>query len=139
MTLTLHVKICGALLIALAALHPFFAKRFRWREELAGVSLLTRQVFWVHCLFIALVLVQFGILSIVFTDVLLQCTPLAKIVLGGFVIFWAVRLIAQHLVYSAELWRGHRFNTAMHVLFTALWTYLVAIYGAALWLQFNDS
>ena len=31
MTLALHLKICGVLLIALAAIHPYFARRFHWR------------------------------------------------------------------------------------------------------------
>lgn len=133
MTMTLHLKICGLLMIALAALHPFFAARFRWREELASVSLLTRQVFWVHSLFIVLVLVLFGTLSLAFSDTLLERTVLAKVVLAGLVIFWGTRFLVQHLIYSPALWRGHRLNTTMHIFFTALWTYLVVVYGAALW------
>jgi hypothetical protein len=139
MTLTLHLRICGVLLLLLAALHPALAKRFAWKEEMANVSLLTRQVFWVHCLFIVLILVQFGLLSLLFTEALLARTALAKVVLAGIVTFWVVRLLAQHFVYSAELWRGHRFNTAMHILFTLLWTYLTVVYGSALALQLQES
>ena len=136
MILELHLKICGLLLLGLAALHPSFAKRFHWKEELAGVSLFTRQVFWVHSLFIVLVLVIFGVLSLCFAGALLEPSALAKALLAAFVLFWGVRLFAQHFIYSPELWRHHRFNTVMHILFTALWTYLVAIYGMALWRQF---
>jgi uncharacterized membrane protein len=138
MILALHLKVCGALLIALAALHPAIAKKFQWKEELAGVSLLTRQIFWVHTLFIGLILVQFGVLSLAFTHALLERTFLARIVLGGLVMFWGVRLFAQHFIYSPKIWRGHRFNTTMHVLFTGLWTYFVLVYGAALWLQYRN-
>jgi hypothetical protein len=134
--LALHLKVSGALLIALAALHPALARRFRWKEELAEVSLLTRQVFWVHMLFIGLVLVQFGALSLCFTDSLVERSLLAKAVLGGFVIFWGLRLFAQHFIYSPGLWRGHPFHTSMHVFFTGLWAYLVWVYALALWRQF---
>ena len=137
MTLALHLKTCGALLIMLAVLHPAFAKRLRWKEELAGVPLLTRQIFWVHCLFIGIILLQFGVLSLAFSHALLERTLLAKVVLGGLVIFWSARLFAQHFIYSPQIWRGHRFNTVMHVVFTGLWTYLVAVYGAALWFQYK--
>jgi hypothetical protein len=137
MTLALHLKICGGLLILLAALHPAFARRFQWREELAVVSLFTRQVFWVHALFIALILVQFGIASLVFASALLERTVLARVVLAGFVIFWATRLFVQHFVYSPALWRGNRLHTAMHIVFTGFWAYLVAVYGSALWRQYN--
>ena len=138
MTLAWHLKICGLLLIGLAALHPAFARRFRWREELAGagVSLFTRQVFWVHSIFIALVLVQFGALSFCLAETLLERSLLAKAVLAGFVTFWGVRLFAQHFIYSPQLWRGHRLNTAMHVVFTVLWTYLMCVYALALGRQF---
>jgi hypothetical protein len=133
MNMTLHLKICGILMIGLAALHPLFALRFRWREELADVSLFTRQVFWVHSLFIVLVLLLFGLLSLAFSEALLERTMLARAVLAGFVTFWSLRWVAQHFIYSPALWRGHRLNTIMHVMFTALWTYLVVVYGTALW------
>ncbi|HEY6986908.1 MAG TPA: hypothetical protein VH369_00915 [Bryobacteraceae bacterium] len=35
-------------------------------------------------------------------------------------------------VYDSAIWRGHRFYTFMHVVFSMFWTYLVLIYGAAL-------
>src|SRR5271165_4855447 len=133
MNLNFHIKIVGALMIALAVAHVYFEKRFRWRQELERVSLFTRQVFYVHCFFICLVLVLFGMLSLFGTAALLQPTPLAKMVLAGLVIFWGARLFAQFFVYDAQLWRGNTFNTAMHVLFSLMWTYFVAVYGAALW------
>jgi hypothetical protein len=39
------------------------------------------------------------------------------------------RWCAQHFVYSPSLWRGRRFETAVHVLFTALWTWLTSVYA----------
>jgi hypothetical protein len=137
MTIMLHLKLCGVLLLLLAALHPLFARHFQWQKELAAVSLLTRQVFWVHTLFIGLILAQFGVLSLVFTSALIERTLLARVVLGGLVIFWSARLFAQHFIYSPRLWRGHRLHTAMHILFTGFWAYLAAVYGAALWRQYN--
>ena len=138
MTLAFHLKLCGALLIALAALHPAIAKRLRWKDDLAGVSLLTREVFWVHALFVVLILAQFGVISLVFTRALLEHTLLARVVLAGLVMFWGLRLFVQHFVYSPRIWRGHRFNTAMHIVFSGLWAYLVAVYSVALWFQCKD-
>ena len=137
MTLEFHLRICGALLIVLGLLHPAFAHRFQWKEELARVSLLTRQVFWVHTLFIVFILLQFGILSLVFAHVLVERSLLAKIMLAGLVSFWSLRLVAQHLIYSPALWRGNRFNTMMHVAFTGLWAYFTGTYGLALWSQWE--
>ena len=53
MNLTLHLQIVGLLLILLGLSHAFFNLYFGWQQELASVSLLTRQIFFVHTFFIA--------------------------------------------------------------------------------------
>ena len=116
----------------LALAHVTFPKRFQWKEELARLSPLNRQMFKVHVFFIVLVLVLFGALSLLLADELLSPSPLARALLGGFTLFWALRLYVQLFVYERALWRGNRLNTAVHVVFTAFWTYLVAVYGTAL-------
>lgn len=137
MDLNLHLKIVGALQLALAAAHLYFPRRFGWREELEKVSLLTRQIFYVHCFFICLVLVMFGWLSLVYTGLLIQPSPLARMVLAGLTGFWGIRLFIQLFVYDVKLWRGNRFNSVMHILFTALWSYYVSVYAATLWRQYH--
>jgi hypothetical protein len=116
----------------LALAHFAFPRRFQWKEELARLSPLNRQMFQVHVLFIAVVLVLFGALSLFLADELLVPSPLSRALLGGFLLFWALRLYVQLFVYERALWRGHRLHTAVHVVFTAFWTYLVAVYGTAL-------
>lgn len=132
MSLALHLKVAGLGLIVLAAAHFAFPRRFHWREELARLSPLNRQIFRVHVFFIVVVLVLFGTLSLLLADALLAPGPLAEAVLAGFTLFWALRLYVQLFVYDRALWRGNRLNTMVHVLFTAFWAYLVAVYGAAL-------
>lgn len=136
MNLALHVKVLGALFVLLAVAHIPFAKRFAWDEETRRMSLLNRQIFYVHCFFITLVLVLMGVLNVVFTNVLLQRGELNKVVLAALVIFWTARLLIQFFVYDKALWKGNRFNTAVHVLFSGFWTYCVGVYGVALWRQF---
>lgn len=131
MSLEGHLRAAGLLQLALAALHLHFPERFRWREELARLSLLNRQIFLVHTLFVCLVLVLFGSLSLFAAPELLQPSRLARLVSGGIAAFWAVRLLVQWFVYDPQLWRGDRLNTIIHVLCSALWTYLTAVYGVA--------
>jgi hypothetical protein len=131
-----HLRIAGALQILLALLHLAFPKRFHWKEELAGLSLLNRQMFHVHTFFICLVLVLFGALSLLAPESLLEPSRLARLVLGGIATFWGIRLICQWFVYDRALWRGQAFNTVMHGVFTVLWLYLTAVYlGVMLWLR----
>lgn len=133
MNLTMHVRVVGMLLLALAALNLFLPKRFHWQSELEKVSLLTRQVFQVHYLFIVLSLVLMGVLSLVFTEALLEPGQLARVVLAGLTLFWVTRFLVQWIVYDRALWWGRRFETLMHVVFTCLWCYFSLIYGIAWW------
>src|SRR5947207_7299564 len=105
MSLRFQLKIVGASLLILAVAHAFFPRRFDWNEELRGVSLLNRQIFLVHCFFIGLILFLFGLLSLFFTDALLDRTALARLVLGGIVLFWFARLVVQFFVYHSSLWK----------------------------------
>jgi hypothetical protein len=57
------LRIAGVSLVALGLLHGFFPKRFAWKEELARLSLLNRQIFYVHCAFLVMILVMMGLLS----------------------------------------------------------------------------
>jgi hypothetical protein len=131
----LHLRVAGVLLLLLAALHPFMPARFRWKEELARLSLLNRQIFLVHVFFIGLVLVMMGALCAFAPELLVARGPLARLVLGAFAFFWLARLATQWLVYDRSLWRGQPFNTFVHGAFTLLWLYLVAVYGSLFWLQ----
>ena len=131
MNLELHLQIAGCLQLLLAMAHLVFPRLFRWREELDNVSLFTRQVFWVHTGFIALVVAGFGLLSVACSDELLELNALAFAILGGLAVFWLARWFCQFFVYSPALWQGNRFNTMMHICFSLLWTYLVAVYAIA--------
>jgi hypothetical protein len=132
MTLALHLRIVGALLVVLGLSHAFFNRFFGWDRELANVSLLTRKIFFVHTFFIALGVVIAGAASAFYAHALLEPTALSRVILAAMVVFWLCRLLAQWFVYDAAIWRGDRFRTAMHVAFSALWIYVTATYGIAL-------
>ena len=128
MILEINLKIVGALLVVLGIAHGAFNKQFEWKTELARLSLLNRQMFLVHCFFIALTLILMGSVTLFYTDALLQPVPLSRVVLAAVVVFWLCRLFIQFFVYDSMLWRGNRFNAWMHVLFSLFWTYVVLTY-----------
>ena len=130
---TFHLRAAGVLLLTLASVHVFFPRRFRWREELARLSTLNRQIFQVHVLFIVLILVMMGLLSLFYADALVEPDELATAVLVGLSTFWGLRLLVQWFVYDRSLWRGQRLNTVIHLVFTGIWAYLASVYGWAAW------
>lgn len=125
------LQIAGLFQLILSAAHFWFEHRLGWRREMEKVSLLTRQIFFVHAGFLMLVLAGFGGLSLLHADALLTGSPLSRFVLGGLAIFWAVRWYCQFFVYRSELWRGNALYTTAHVLFALLWTFLAAVYTTA--------
>ena len=132
MNAIVQLRIAGILLLLLAAANLTFPRRFGWRDELAKVSLLTRQVFFVHAGFIILTVGLFGILSLFYADALVARSPLAAPILAGLTLFWAARFVTQLLIYDARLWKGDLSRTAAHVAFSLLWLYFVAVYGGVL-------
>jgi hypothetical protein len=139
MMLTFHFKIVGLALMILALAHIPIHRHFKWKEETTILSLLTRQIFHVHTFFVALTVWMFGALTFFFTDELLQPSELSVAILLGFTIFWAIRLLVQLFVYDAALWRGKRFETMMHIIFTCFWIYCVSVYGYAFFLTIGIS
>jgi hypothetical protein len=139
MTVHIALKLAGLLLMLLGVAHTLFGRYFRWDTELASLSLFTRQVFQVHCFFIALTVGLMGGCTLFYTDALIHSGTLSQIVLAGFALFWFVRLVFQLFVYDPEIWRGRPLYTFMHGLFSLLWVYLVVTYGCALWQACRNS
>lgn len=131
----LHLRIVGASLLALSAAHVLFARHLHWKTDAARLTPINRQIFHVHVFFICLLLTMIGILCLAYPQSLIERTALARLILLGLVIFWATRLAFQWLVYDRALWRGHRFNTIVHLLFTGLWSYYTLVFAAALRLK----
>ncbi len=122
------LKFSGVLLIALALVHAIFPRYFKWREELRSITLLTRQIHYVHTFFIALVILLMGLLCLTSPLELLHTTLGRRVSLGLFV-FWACRLFIQFYGYSPTLWKGKRFETVMHGVFACLWVFLTLVFG----------
>ena len=123
----LHLKIIGFILIILAIVHGFFPRHFNWQKELSSLSLVNKQMMYVHTFFIALVVFLMGVLCLTSsTD--LKNTILGKRICFGLGVFWTIRLIIQFFGYSSELWKGKTFETSVHILFIFLWIYLSFIF-----------
>jgi hypothetical protein len=137
MTLDLHLKLVGAMILSIVLLNFALPRHFGWKEELGRLSLLTRQVFLVHWLFIIFTCTMFGLLALAFTPALLQPTPLGRLVLAGLTGFWTIRLFVQLFVYDTSLWRGNRARTVLHVVFTCTWAYFATVFGIAMCRQWG--
>lgn len=123
----IHIKIIGYILIGLSLIHIGFPRYFNWKEQLEKLSLINRQMMKVHTFFIALVVLLMGLLCILRANDLMN-TKLGNTVCLGMALFWLIRLYFQLFFYSPKLWRGRRFETAIHIGFSFCWTYFSCIF-----------
>ncbi len=122
-----HLKIIGLSLMGLGLIHIIFPKYFDWKNELAKLNLINRQMMYVHTFFIALTVFLMGLLCVTSTSELLQ-TELGKRIALGFSIFWAIRLFIQFFGYSSKLWREKIFETVVHMFVSVFWAYLSIVF-----------
>ncbi len=128
----IHLKIIGFLMLVLALIHIIFPKYFEWVKEFGSVSLINKQMMYVHTFFVALVLFLMGILCLTSSSEIVN-TNLGKKIAFGFAVFWLIRLLIQFFGYSSELWKGKRFETSVHIVFSILWTYFSVIFFLIFW------
>ena len=88
---------------------------------------MNRQMVYVHTFFIGLIIFMNGLLCLTCWTEMIN-TPFGKKIAFAIGLFWAIRLLIQFFGYSSKLWRGKKLETAMHVLFSILWTYLSVVF-----------
>ena len=114
-------------MVLLAILHLFFSRYFKWKTEFGTVSIINRQMMYIHTFFIGLTVFLMGILCLTSGEELVT-TTLGRRICFGLGMFWTVRLYIQFFGYSSKLWKGKSFETTMHILFSFIWIYLSVVF-----------
>lgn len=126
-----HLTLVGLVLLVLGLVHVALPRVLGWEHELAGASLLNRQVSYVHCYFIGMACVLWGLLPLVAGPHLLDPDPVTRVVLVGAVAFWGSRLVIQLAVFNRHA-RRSRAWCAVSLAGTGLWAYLTVVWSCAL-------
>ena len=129
--LSTHLTLVGVILVGLGAVHVGLPTALQWRTELAGTSPLHREVSYVHCAFIGLACLLWGLLPLTAGGALLEPHPVTRLVLTGAVAFWVGRLVVQLVVFNRHARESTRW-WALSLAGTALWLYLAGIWTWAL-------
>lgn len=102
-----------------------------WRGELSKLNTLTRQLVWTHGVFIVIVIIAFGVLSIINAESLSAGTPLAKSMCAFMSLFWLTRLTLQFFMFDPKPFLRNAFLKCGYHGLTLVFTYFAAVYGYA--------
>jgi hypothetical protein len=121
--------------LGIAALNLFLPRLLGWKDDLARMPLLIREVFHVHAWFISVTLTIFAVMTWRFAGAMAvgaseECRWLA-VCIG---VFWAIRTVLQVTYYNSSHWRGRPGRTVIHVALLLIYggfatTYLLAGFG----------
>ena len=120
--------ICHFGILIASALTP---GELKWREELANLSPLSRQLIWVHGAFIVLVILGFGLISSFNARQLAEGSRLARALCAFIAMFWGARLMVQLFIVDARPHLRNRFLKIGYHGLTVVFTYLTLAFAAA--------
>jgi hypothetical protein len=118
----------GAVHVGIMVANVPLPGRLKVRERLAGVPNFVRQIFYVHWVYIVIVLGLFAALCFGFAPELAGASRLGRFLSGFMAGFWLLRIGLQIFYYDGEVRRENRGLDALYVASLAV---LVAIFVAA--------
>ena len=99
-----------------------------WREELALLRPLTRQIFWTYAGYILCFNLAFGLVSAFTPDLLIDRSPLATAVSAFIAVYWIARVLIQFFYYDRGAAPGGLVFVVGEWLLVALFGYLSLVY-----------
>ncbi len=102
--------------------------RLRVREKLAGVPRFVRQIFYVHWIYIVIVLGLFAGLCFGFAPELAGASAIGRFLSGFMTGFWLLRILLQVFYYDCAM---RRENSGLDALYLGSLIVLVGIFGVA--------
>ena len=130
-TLTLLLQVAGVMHLGLMSAGLLMPRVVNMRAHLAGLPAFVRQLFWVYYSFIALCLVGFSVITIVFAETLASGSTLARALCVFLAVFWTMRLLVATFVFDM---RPYLTTTGRRIGYHALnvvFLYLPLVYGLA--------
>jgi hypothetical protein len=118
----------GAAQVGIMAANIPLPRRLRVRDRLAGVPNFLRQIFYVHWIYIVIVLGLFAGLCFGFARELAGASALGRFLSGFMAGFWLLRILLQIFYYDREV---RRENRGLDMMYVGALILLVVIFGMA--------
>ena len=102
------LRVAGLIMVGLVVANFVAAKRWNYAANLAGAITIVRQIFFVHCAYIVVIIAALALLCLGWPELLLE-GALARGFCGFWGLFWASRVVVQLCYYDSEMRRRERF------------------------------
>jgi hypothetical protein len=104
-----------------------------WKDELATLSPLLRQIFWTYAGYILCTNLAFSLASILAAESLSDGSTLAAMVCGFIMTYWFARILIQFFYFDRQSAPKGLKYTLGEVILVVLFVFLTIVYGAATW------
>ncbi|MEN8680548.1 MAG: hypothetical protein ABF391_10930 [Akkermansiaceae bacterium] len=121
------LRLAGLTCVGLVVANFVAAPRLGYAGSLARAEKLVRQIFYVHCGYIVMLISGLAILCLGWPHLFLE-GGMSKVVSGFFTVFWASRVVVQLTYYDSEYRRRERF---WDIFFLMVFFTLALVFGAA--------
>jgi hypothetical protein len=130
-TLALLLQIAGVMHLGLMAAGVLMPGVVNMRVHLAALPAFVRQLFWVYYTFIALCLVSFSAITLVFAETLAAGGTLARALCAFFAVFWTLRLIVATFVFDVGPYLTNGYRRVGYHATNVVFAYLPIVYAVA--------
>jgi hypothetical protein len=120
----------GGSLTALSIASFWIPKALGWREKLAGLTPLMRELWWTYSIYVWSSHVFFAVLTLGFPDWLLSRTGAATAMSTFMLLWWSVRLWLQFFGFDLREIEDRPANRIAKHLLTLLFIGLVVLFGS---------
>lgn len=130
--LQIGLMIGGWSLVALSVASFWIPKALGWREKLAGLTPLMRELWWTYSIYVWSSHVFFAVMALGFGDWLMSGSGAAMAMCAFMLLWWAVRLCLQFFGFDLREIEGNIINRVAKHLLTLLFMGLVVLYAGLL-------
>jgi hypothetical protein len=113
------IQLAGVVLVLIAAANIVVPRRLGYRENLARLSPIVRQVFVLHSIYMVMVVLGFAGLCLFFARELAGASSLGHALSWFLAVFWLSRVAMQVVFVDAETRRANPVGNAAYTLATA--------------------
>ncbi len=122
----------GWSLVALSVASFWIPKALRWKEKLAGLTPLMRELWWTYSIYVWSSHVFFAVLTLGFGDWLMGGSGAAMAMCTFMLLWWAVRLWLQFFGFDLSEIEESMINRVAKHMLTLLFMGLVVLYASLL-------